>query len=93
MGNFKLQATNNFAKSAFKLSKNNLAISLQIQDSLISLSNDPFNISLRTHKVRTRLYGYAFSSRVNGDLRIIWLFERNRDIILLDIGGHDYVYG
>jgi mRNA-degrading endonuclease YafQ of YafQ-DinJ toxin-antitoxin module len=63
---------------------------LKIVKVLQELSIDPFNVKLRTHKVESRLYGYVYSSRVSGDLRILWIFEDENDLIvlLLSVGGH-----
>jgi len=51
---------------------------------------DPLEISLKTHKVRSKFGFESFSTRINSDLRIIWDFGQNKiNIIdLFDIGGH-----
>jgi addiction module RelE/StbE family toxin len=60
------------------------------------LSNDPFDASLRTHKLKGRLSG-AWSCSVEYDCRIVFDFVENPDsggeeILLIDIGTHDEVY-
>ena len=52
---------------------------------------DPFQPSLRTHKLTGRLKGlWAFS--VSFDCRVIFKFLSKTEILLIDIGGHDEVY-
>jgi addiction module RelE/StbE family toxin len=68
----------------------------KIQDTLKRLSNDPFNASLRTHKLKGRLAG-AWSCSVEYDCRIIFDFVEDstsdtEEILLIDIGTHDEVY-
>jgi mRNA interferase YafQ len=57
------------------------------------LGQDPWEPSLKSHKVNTELFGKVFSSSVTSDLRIIWNYNKNTKLIevleLLDIGGHD----
>jgi addiction module RelE/StbE family toxin len=60
------------------------------------LSADPFDASLRTHKLKGRLAG-AWSCSVEYDCRIVFSFVENPDsgaeeILLIDIGTHDEVY-
>ena len=84
----------NFTKYADKktrklISKNN---SLQkfLLETLELLSESPFDFGLRTHKVNSRKYGLAYSSRINGDLRLIWDFDGQEVVFITiqDIGGH-----
>lgn len=53
-------------------------------------STKGFDKRLITHKVGTKNLGKRYSSRVDGDLRLIWDFDENDRLILLllDIGGH-----
>jgi addiction module RelE/StbE family toxin len=52
---------------------------------------DPFQPSLRTHKLTGKLEGlWAFS--VSYDCRVIFKFLSKTEILLIDIGGHDEVY-
>ncbi len=62
----------------------------RLEVALKKLSQNPYDISLRTHKVFSPKIGEAFSSRVTSDLRIIWRFSKNeiRVILLLKFGGH-----
>lgn len=55
------------------------------------LELDPFAKNLSTHKVQSRKYGLMYSSRISGDLRLIWNFDEDDRIviILFDVGGHE----
>lgn len=55
---------------------------------------DPFHTSLKTHAVNIPNLGKAWSSRVTGDLRLIWQFDENDKLIILTLRlqGHDTVY-
>jgi addiction module RelE/StbE family toxin len=69
---------------------------LKIQDKLRLLANDPFEPSLRTHKLKGQLSG-SWSCTVEYDCRIVFDFVENPDseteeILLIDIGTHDEVY-
>lgn len=53
------------------------------------LSRYPFFVTLKTHKVSTKIWGTAYSSRVTNDLRVIWKFDKDKiTIMFLQIGGH-----
>jgi mRNA-degrading endonuclease YafQ of YafQ-DinJ toxin-antitoxin module len=91
--NYELEFTTCFARKYSKLVKHNLELQKQIQTVLLLLQKNPKLTKLRTHKVKTTKYGLVFSSRVNGDIRIIWNFSESKIIIsLLDIGGHSGKY-
>lgn len=48
------------------------------------LRHDPFYPSLKSHKVNTKSFGERWSSRITGDIRIIWdFYEAEKQIILL----------
>lgn len=55
---------------------------------------DPFHQSLKTHSVNISSLGEAWSSRVSGDLRLIWQFDENDKLVILALRlqGHDTVY-
>jgi addiction module RelE/StbE family toxin len=54
-------------------------------------SEEPFHKRLRTHKLTGRLEGlWAFS--VSYDCRVVFKFLHEKEILLIDIGGHDEVY-
>ena len=79
-----------FLKQAKKLIKRNPDLAKRVNKVIAILKCDPFYQGLKTHKVESKLYGFAHSSRVTKDVRIIWNFNGEVATILdiLDIGGH-----
>ena len=59
----------------------------QISNKVELLSQNPLHPSLRTKKIRGT--EELFECSVNMDIRIIWYYEEERMIILLDVGHHD----
>jgi mRNA-degrading endonuclease YafQ of YafQ-DinJ toxin-antitoxin module len=54
-------------------------------------SADPFNKQLRTHKLTGKLQGlWAFS--VDYDVRVVFSFLNENEVLLIDLGSHDEVY-
>jgi len=91
---YHIKTSSNFDKQLKKLVKNNTQLRLKVIHALQLMLLDPLIPNLRSHKVRTKKYGEVYSSRVTGDIRIIWQFiESGKFVILcLAIGGHDKVY-
>jgi mRNA-degrading endonuclease YafQ of YafQ-DinJ toxin-antitoxin module len=54
------------------------------------LGENPRNPKLYSHKVNTSKFGVCFSSKISGDIRLIWRYKNGELEILelLDIGGH-----
>jgi toxin HigB-1 len=53
--------------------------------------NNPFETSLRTHKLSGRL-SELWSFSVEYDLRIVFYFADENKVVFIDIGTHDEVY-
>ena len=86
---YEFTITKEFERSYKKYIKVDVGLKKIIDQKIIILTENPFSNNLKTHKVNTRNYGTRYSSRVTGDLRIIWDFFDNRTtIIALTIGGH-----
>jgi len=87
---YELVTTESFENSLKRLVKNNSYLKKRINKAFKLLKSTPFYPSLKTHKINTSQYGEVLSSRVTGDIRILWLFDADKIfiIILLDIGGH-----
>lgn len=87
---FILKSTKSFDNEYLKLIKRDKKLENKIIKILKIIANNPFDNCLKTHKVNTRNLGIKFSSRINGDLRVIWDFDERNNLILvlLDIGGH-----
>ena len=87
---FKLYLTPSFNKSFKKIAKKNQKVINQVNKTLMLLRENPFYNSLNSHKVESVKYGLCPSSRVTGDLRVLW--ERSKTEVqildILDIGGH-----
>lgn len=79
-----------FDRQLKKIVKNKIKLKESVFDTIRVLTVDPFTSILRSHKVQTKSGKNSYSSRVTGDIRLIWDFDyENRGIIeLLDIGGH-----
>ena len=81
---FKLTYTNRFLKhykSLTDIEKN------QLQNKLRLLSQNPMHPSLRTKRIQGA--DDLFECSVNMDIRIIWYYEGDTIIILVDVGHHD----
>lgn len=91
---FFLRPGNLYIRKLKKLIKNDSSLFKIIDRKLSKLENSPTDPSLKSHKVNTPKFGSCFSSRITGDLRIIWRYNQGEiEVIdLLDIGGHNEVY-
>jgi len=58
-----------------------------ITNKLVLLSKDPSHPSLRTKRIQGT--DRLFESSANMDVRIIWYYEGNKLIALVDVGHHD----
>ena len=84
-----LQKSARFTRIFKKLAKKNHEVKELVRKALKQIAKDPYHQTLRTHKVITSNYDVAYSSRISKDLRIIWIFSEDDNIILLlTIGGH-----
>jgi mRNA-degrading endonuclease RelE of RelBE toxin-antitoxin system len=59
----------------------------QIANKLILLSKNPSHPSLRTKRIQGT--DRLFESSANMDVRIIWYYEGDKLIALVDVGHHD----
>jgi mRNA-degrading endonuclease YafQ of YafQ-DinJ toxin-antitoxin module len=91
---FDLRFTDVFLKRFNSITKNDQQLKRRVKKTLELLQLDPYYPSLHTHKVINDQWGEVLSSRVTGDIRIIWTFDKENRLILilLEIGGHDEVY-
>ncbi len=63
-------------------------VKIKVVDKIKILEKDPFNSTLRIHKLHGSEY---FSLWVEYDFRVLFKREK-KNIILLDLGDHDSVY-
>jgi mRNA-degrading endonuclease YafQ of YafQ-DinJ toxin-antitoxin module len=94
MAKYQLRLSSKFKKALKKYSKKNKQLQKKVIEVLDIMSRDPFDRTLRTHKVTNPRFSHAWSSRVTGDVRIIWDFDEDENavILLFEVGGHDDVY-
>lgn len=84
-------------KRAYKTTiKRRPDLQVKIAEKIRLLANDPYDPSLRTHKLKGKLSG-SWSCSVEYDCRIVFDFIKNsetdaEEIFLIDIGNHDEVY-
>ena len=93
----KLVSSKAFEKSYKKFTGKNSALKNSIGKALQKLQQNPYEQSLRTHKLSGNLAAYLACS-CGYDYRIIFTIEKDltnpdlENILLLDIGTHDDVY-
>ena len=86
-----INKTKYFLKKAKKLLNKNLQLISAVNKTVEILSQNPKDPKLGSHKVKTPKFGECFSSSITGDLRLIWSYNENNEveiIDLLDIGRH-----
>ena len=89
IGKYELFYTSKFKRKLKRLVKRNLNLISEVREVLQQLAINPKYPSLNSHKVKTVDGIIAWSSRISGDLRIIWREDgKALLIVLLDIGGH-----
>jgi mRNA-degrading endonuclease YafQ of YafQ-DinJ toxin-antitoxin module len=81
---YHLEPTKQFNRGIKKLSANERRAVIV---KLARLAQKPFHPSLRTKKLQ-RLKD-VFECSVTMDIRILWMYEDSKIILLLDIGHHD----
>ena len=91
---YNLKPTKPFLKKFNKLIKGNLKLEKKIGECLNILRENPKENKLGSHKVDTSQFGQVWSIKITGDIRILWDYDRDNQLILLllNIGGHDEVY-
>ena len=89
---FNLYFKSKFFRKEKKLTKNSSILQSALGKTIDLLEENPNNPILKTHKTITKASKEkVFSSRVTGDIRIIWKFNKEKAgvIDILDIGGHE----
>ncbi|MCD8307167.1 MAG: type II toxin-antitoxin system YafQ family toxin [Clostridia bacterium] len=59
----------------------------QVKNKVEILAQNPYHPSLRTKRIQGT--DNLFECSINMDIRIIWYYENDRLIMLIDIGHHD----
>ena len=81
---FEFTYSKNFKKHYKKL---NASEKKQVANKLLLLSKNPTHPSLRTKRIQGT--DRLFESSANMDVRIIWYYEGDKLIALVDVGHHD----
>ncbi len=85
-----------FIRAFKRLVKKNPELRSQIEQVLQQIAEDPFQVSLRSHKLKSDSSG-RYSCLIDYQNRILFKFVTNPDsveeeILLLTLGSHDDVY-
>jgi mRNA interferase YafQ len=88
--------TPSFIRAFKRLIRQNPQLRNSVENTLEKLANDPFQASLRSHKLKGDL-AQRWSCSIDYSNRIIFRFVINTDsqeeeILLLTLGSHDQVY-
>ncbi len=81
---YKITYTKRFVKKLKRLNANERG---QLKKKLEFLMQDPLHPSLRTKRIQGTADLFEFS--VNMDIRVIWEYDGDTIILLIDIGHHD----
>jgi len=90
----KLIRSKKFSRKYSKIFRKQPGLISKTDNTLRKISVNPFDETLRTHKLTGNLYG-LYASKVTDDIRIIFDFVHDEDelcILLLTFGKHDDVY-
>jgi mRNA-degrading endonuclease YafQ of YafQ-DinJ toxin-antitoxin module len=80
-----------FVRAYKKQIKNQIALQLLFRERVALFIEDPYHTQLRTHKLKGILKDF-YSFSINYDLRVIFYFASDNEVIFENIGNHDEVY-
>lgn len=83
--------SNSFKKSFKKTIKNDINLKSKFWDKVNIFINDPFERSLKTHKLSGKLKD-LWSFTVEFDIRVIFYFADKSKVVFIDIGTHEEIY-
>mgnify|MGYP000051841798 CR=1 FL=1 len=92
----KLAWASSFRRALKRHARHNQIRQTRVFEALDQLAQDPFHLTLKTHKLSGELKG-LWACSVEYDCRIVFAFEPDPDtgedmIVLIDLGTHDEVY-
>ena len=87
---YKLVFAKNFWKKYRIIVKKNNRLKKKIVKTFELLALNPRHSTLKSHKVATKKFGEKWASKITGNLRIIWDYDKNKKltILILSFGGH-----
>ncbi|SHO80816.1 HigB toxin protein [hydrothermal vent metagenome] len=89
---YRLKQTDSFKKTSRKFFKKHRNLINKFKLVTFKLNNNPFDVSLKTHKLKGHLSN-KYACSLNYEYRIILTIEIiDKEIYLIDIGTHDEVY-
>ncbi len=80
-----------FARTYKKQIKNQTAVQKLFTEKVTLFLQDPYHPQLRTHKLKGILKDF-YSFSIDYDLRVIFYFASENEVIFENIGSHDEVY-
>ncbi len=87
----KVSFSSSFKRSFKKRIKGNSDLEARFWQKLARFTSDPFEQSLKTHKLSGKLQE-LWSFSVGYDARVLFYFTDEGDAVFVDIGSHDEVY-
>ncbi len=87
----KVSFSSSFKRAFKKRIKGNSVLEAKFWKKLSRFTADPFERSLKTHKLSGKLEE-LWSFSVDYDLRVLFYFVDEENAIFVDIGSHDEVY-
>jgi addiction module RelE/StbE family toxin len=83
--------SSSFKRAFKKRIKGNADLETRFWQKLEQFTVDPFDPSLKTHKLSGKLKEF-WSFSVDYDERVLFYFTEDEKVVLVDIGSHDEVY-
>lgn len=83
--------SSSFRRAFKKRIKGNANLEAKFWQKVEQFVNDPFDQSLKTHKLSGKLKN-LWSFSVEYDERVLFYFTDDRKVVFVDIGNHDEVY-
>ena len=87
----KITYSPSFKRAYKKTLKNNSARQHLFHSKILLFLQDAFHSQLRTHKLKGTLKDF-YSFSIEYDLRVIFYFISETEVVFEDIGSHDEVY-
>lgn len=80
---YTILTTSDYIRKAKRITKRNNYLLGRYKEVTDKLARNPFDPSLSTHKINNPIYGKVFSSSVNGDIRILWEYDDEKEVVIL----------